>query len=95
MFVSVFDQSTRAESTKLAAELRAQGINVELQLEERKLGRQFQFADRKHIPLVAVLGPEEIAQGAVKIKRLSDGEEFTVQRNEVTTKVRELLGAKA
>ena len=95
VFVSVFDQTTRTESTKLAAEMRAQGINVELQLDERKLGRQFQFADRKHIPLVAVLGPEEIAHGAVKLKRLSDGEEFTVQRNAVAAKVGELLNANA
>ena len=50
-------------STRLAAELRAQGICIELHLEDRKLGQQFQHADRKGIPLVAVLGPEEIAQG--------------------------------
>lgn len=91
VFVSVFDPSTRAESTRLAAELRAQGICTELQLEDRKLGRQFQHADRRGIPLVAVLGPEEVAQHIVKLKRLSDGEEFAVPRSSVAAKVRELL----
>src|SRR5690606_30097726 len=92
VFVTVFDSSTRSDSTRLAAELRAQGICVELQLEERKLGRQFQAADRRGIPLVAVLGPEEIAQGMVRLKRLSDGEEFSVPRSEAAAQVRALLG---
>ncbi|MBZ0299378.1 MAG: histidine--tRNA ligase [Anaerolineae bacterium] len=91
VMVTLFDTSTRAESSKLAAELRGQGICTELQLEERKLGRQFQAADRRGIPLVAVLGPEEITQGVVKLKRLSDGEESTVPRSEAAAKVRELL----
>ena len=90
-FVTVFDESTRRESTKLAAELRGQGINVEMQLEDRKLGKQFQHADRRGIPLVAVLGPEEVTQGIVKLKRLSDGEEVTVPRAEAAAKISDLL----
>jgi histidyl-tRNA synthetase len=92
VLVTLFDPATRAESTRLAAELRAQGLCVELQLEDRKLGRQFQYADRRGIPLVAVLGPEEIAQGVVKLKRLSDGSEVNVPRAETAQQVRALLG---
>jgi histidyl-tRNA synthetase len=92
VYVTVFDETTRAESTRLAAELRARGIRTELHLEDRKLGRQFQHADRKGIPLVATLGPEEIAQATVKLKRLSDGLEISLRRDEAVTKVGELLG---
>lgn len=92
VFITVFDSTTRAESTRLAAELRAQGIRTELQLEDRKLGRQFQHADRKGFPVVAVLGPEEIAQGMVKLKRLSDGEEITVPRPEAAARIQTLRG---
>lgn len=91
VLVTVFGDDTRTESTRLAAELRASGICTELHLESRKIGRQFQHADRKGIPLVALLGTDEIAQGVVKLKRLGDGEEFTVSREDVAAKVAELL----
>ncbi len=73
VLVTVFDDDTRAELTRLAADLRAAGIHTELHLENRRLGKQYQHADRKGIPLVATLGPEEISQGVVKLKRLRDG----------------------
>ena len=91
VLVAVFGDDTRAEATKLAAELRAGGVCTELHLEDRKIGRQFQHADRKGIPLVALLGSQEIAEGIVKLKRLSDGEEFTVPRGDIAEKVGELL----
>ena len=92
VLVTVFGDDTRSESTKLAAELRSQGICTELYLDDRKIGRQFQHADRKQIPIVATLGSQEIAAGVVKLKRLGDGAEFTVERGEAAVKVGELLG---
>jgi histidyl-tRNA synthetase len=91
VLVTVFDESTRAQSTRLAAELRGQNVRTELFMQDRNLGRQFTYADKKHIPLVAILGPEELAQNRLRLKRLSDGQEVTIGRNEVVEKVRELL----
>ena len=76
--VTVFNEETRTASMKIADELRRAGINTELYLEGRKLGRQFTYADRKGIPLVAVAGPEEIERGVVKLRRLRDGQEAAV-----------------
>jgi histidyl-tRNA synthetase len=90
--VTVFNDETRRESSRLATELRAAGINTELYMEDKNLGRQFKHADRKGIPLVAVLGPEEIANGVINLKRLGDGAEVTVARGAAADKARELLG---
>jgi histidyl-tRNA synthetase len=91
VLVTVADAETRAASTRLAAYLRGQGIKTELYLEDKGLGKQFQFADKKQIPLVAILRPEEIAAGVVKIKRLSDGEEVSVAPDAVAAKIEALL----
>jgi histidyl-tRNA synthetase len=91
VLVTVFGASTRAASSGLAAKLRAGGINTELFMEDRKIGKQFQHADKKGIPLVATLGSEEIAQGVVKLKRLRDGEEITVSLDEAASRARALL----
>ncbi len=91
VLVTVFGDDTRREAAKLTAELRAQGINTEMYLEDKNLGRQFQYADKKGIPLVAILGGDEIAQGVVKLKRLADGEEITVERGQAAAQVQKLL----
>jgi histidyl-tRNA synthetase len=91
VLVTVFNAETRAASTKLAAKLRQQGINTELYLEDKGLGKQYQLADKKHIPLVATLGPDEVAQGVVKLKRLADSSEVTVGQEELAAKIQELL----
>ncbi len=91
VLVTVFGEETQSESSKLAAELRSAGIKTELIMEDKKLGKQFNHADKKGIPIVATLGPDEIAQGVVTIKRLKDGEQLTVPRDNVAEKVKTLL----
>lgn len=91
VFVSVFDEATRAESLRLASELRNAGINTELSMDDKKLGKQFNVADKKGIPVVAVLGPDEINGGVVTLRRLKDGQEITAERAIVAEKARELL----
>jgi histidyl-tRNA synthetase len=92
VFVAVFGEATRAASTGLAAELRGAGINVELYLQDKALGKQLALADKKAIPVVALLGEDEIARGEVRLKRLADGYEIVVPRGGAADGVRSLLG---
>jgi histidyl-tRNA synthetase len=92
VLVAVFSDEMRPQATRLAAELREGEVNTELYLEDRNLGRQFNYADKKSIPLVAIIGPEELTAGVVKLKRLRDGLEVTTERSGVAAKAREMLG---
>ena len=89
--VTVFSEETRKASMRIADELRRAGINTEIYLEGRKLGRQFTYADRKGIPLVAVAGPDEIERGIVKLRRLRDGQEAAVEIARAGESARALL----
>ncbi|GAB4319815.1 MAG: histidine--tRNA ligase [Phototrophicales bacterium] len=95
VYVTVFDENTKRESARLATQLRDAGINTELDMQGKKLGKQFNHADKKGIPLVAVLGPDEIAQGVVKLKRLKDGEEISVPRADVAEHAQAFLTARS
>ena len=79
--VTVFSNETRNASMRIADSLRQAGINTELYLEARKLGRQFAYADKKGIPLVVIAGPDEVEAGVVKLRRMADGHEFSVEIN--------------
>ncbi|MCC7451275.1 MAG: histidine--tRNA ligase [Anaerolineae bacterium] len=91
VLVTMFGPDTRIESMALASSLRAAGIKTELMMQQGKLGKQFSYADKRGIPVVAVLGPDEIASGQVKFKRLSDQQEFVIPRAEAALAVRRLL----
>ncbi len=92
VLVTVFGADTRAAATGFASELRAAGVRTELSMLEKPIGKQMTYADKKGVPLVAVLGTQEIADGTVKLKRLADGEEVTVSRAAAPAKIAELLG---
>lgn len=89
--VAVFSEETRHASTRIAHKLRQAGINTEVYLGARKLGRQIAHADKKGIPIVAIAGPDEIEAGVVKLRRLRDGEEKTVDTEKLAQSAGELL----
>lgn len=91
VLVSVFNGDLRASSARLAAGLREADVRTELYMDDKALGKQFQYADKKGIPLVAIIGPDEAAGGLVKLKRLADGEEVTVEQAVAAKKVADLL----
>lgn len=86
--VTVFDASPESvgASLKLASELRGASIPCEVYMNPGdKLGKQFGYADRLGIPFALVLGPDEIASGAVTAKNLKAPlpNQETVQRAEL------------
>ncbi|MCI0713698.1 MAG: histidine--tRNA ligase [Chloroflexi bacterium] len=90
--VTVFNDETLVDSMKLAQELRNAGLRVETYLDARKnLGKQIGYADGKGIPVIAILGPDEIANGMVNLKRLADGEERSVARNDAAEEIKRLI----
>ena len=62
----------------IAAQLRAQGIACEVYPDATKLKKQFEYADRKGIPYLAIVGDQEMADGVVTLKNLASGEQRPV-----------------
>lgn len=80
VLVAVFDEETASEAARVASELRTSGVPTELYPATDKLKKQFRYADRKGIPIVVLVGPDEIASGTAKVKNLEKREEDVVQR---------------
>jgi histidyl-tRNA synthetase len=73
VLMTVFDAGSIPEALKLAGELRASNLRVDLYPEPDKLGKQMKYAASKQIPFVAILGADELARGEVTIKNLTTG----------------------
>ena len=79
--VTRFAADLDGETLRLAAELRAAGIDVETWLgEPGALGKQFKYADSRGVVFAVVLGPDELAAGQVALKDLRTGEQRRVDR---------------
>jgi len=76
VLVALMDESGLTPALALSQRLRTAGLNVETQLEPRKLARQLQYADRAGIRFVVMRGEDEAARGVVAVKDLPRGEQF-------------------
>ena len=78
VLVTLLDDAALPDTLALSQRLRGAGLNVETQLEPRKLAKQMQYADRAGIRFVVIRGEDEIAKGVVAVKDLRRGEQFEV-----------------
>ena len=82
--VTIFDAPLMAESLRLAGELRAAGLRVEVYPEAlrngKDLGKAFKYADARKARFVTVLGENELTNNEVKIKDLVNGQQEAVAR---------------
>jgi histidyl-tRNA synthetase len=95
VLVTQFDTDGVAEALRLAAELRAGGIRVEVYPDVDKLGKQFKYASARGVTFVTVVGGDERAAGQVTLKNLLTGEQRGVARTEIVATVNSELGTRA
>ncbi len=88
VLISQFDESTIHACLRLGKELRSRGINVELSHEALPLGKQIRYADKKGIPFVAILGPDELEKSQVTIKNLAARQQKTVDIEKASQVIR-------
>ncbi len=78
-----FGEKELRHTLPLAQRLRQKGVRVELYPDAVKIGRQFSYADARGIPYVAIVGEEEIAQGRLQLKNMSDGSQTGMTEEEL------------
>ncbi|MCU0349283.1 MAG: histidine--tRNA ligase [Flavobacterium sp.] len=63
---------------KTITQLRAFGLKVELYPDTTKINKQFQYADKRGIPFVVIIGETEISENVFNVKNLKTGEQVRV-----------------
>lgn len=86
------DTSLMPDYFKLASELRADGLKVEVYVDPHKMGKQLKYADRAGVPFALLMGSDEKARGTVTLKNLRKAEQEEIPLEKVATR---LLGLRA
>ena len=85
IYIAGMDDVTREKAFAIAANLRSKGVIAEIDHMSRSLKAQFKYADKLGAKYVAVIGGDELAQGAVNLKNMSEGTQETVKFQDIYT----------
>lgn len=72
------DDAAATYAMQAITKLRQAGIKTEMYPDQAKMGKQFQYADKRGIPYAIIVGETEIQQQAFAIKNLKEGTQQTV-----------------
>jgi histidyl-tRNA synthetase len=86
-----FSADRLGDYQKMARSLRAEGIGVEVYPDAKRVGQQFQYAERRGFRVALIAGPDEFAQGVWKLKDLARRVEVAVPAAAVAAAIRKLL----
>jgi len=78
VYVAHFGTGTEDEALILATRCRREGIPTELAFGERSLKAQMRHANTAHARRVAIIGEDELREGAVTLRDLTTGDQRTV-----------------
>ena len=89
VLVTVFDNAMLSSSLSLTQTLRQANIATEIfPGTTEKLDKQLKYADKKGIPYVVIIGPEEVAQNKVKLKDMRNRTEEMLNADELVKKLK-------
>lgn len=74
---------TEVETLKLATTLRNNGLKVLIEMNKKKVGKCFEYAERENIKYVMIVGENEINSDVFKIKDMQAKEEYTLSRKDL------------
>jgi histidyl-tRNA synthetase len=92
VLVTTFDAAGLPDALRLSAELRGSGLRAEWYPEPAKLDRQLKYADATGVRLVAIMGPDERANGQVTLRDLASRTQVAVPRAQAAVEIRQRLG---
>lgn len=84
VLITVFSPELQANSVSVVNKIRNQGINAEIYTNpSAKLDKQLKYADKKGIPYVVIIGPEEAEKGVATLKNMREKTQQTISIDKI------------
>ncbi len=95
VMIAFFDPHRLHDYLKLARQIRAAGIGVEVYPEAKKLGQQLKFADRRGFRVALIAGEQEFERNTCQLKDLTTGNRIEAslehEASEIIAELRKVL----
>ncbi len=83
IMITNFGEKSLPISLEILSYLRNNGIKAEIYPENSKMKKQFEYADKKNIPFVLVIGEEEIKIQRFNLKNMLNGEQTLLSKEQL------------
>ena len=87
VFLAPVDLPGRSFAVKVASEIRSLGIRVDLNVTERGISKQLDYASKMGYEYAAILGENEAKKGSISLKNMLTGQQMEIE----LTNVKQLL----
>ena len=93
VFIAMFNRQYLTRYQSAARQLRAAGIGAEVYPDDRNIGKQLKYADRRGFRVAIIAGDDEIEADTWQIKGLADGSQREAHSEQLIETVQELLAS--
>jgi histidyl-tRNA synthetase len=90
VYVAPVNEAVKLDSIRITQTLRNAGISTVIDMMGRRLGKQFEYADKKSIPVVVVVGEKDLASGEVTVRDMKTGDQEKVKLDVLVDYITEL-----
>ena len=87
LFINLGEAEALA-SLRCAKALRDKGIATEVYPDSAKMKKQMEYANRREIPYVVIIGSNELAEGKATVKNMATGEQNLVSFDEIASLIK-------
>jgi histidyl-tRNA synthetase len=83
VYVAPVNQKVLVEALKITQLLRENKIPTIVDMMSRRLSKQFEYADKKNIPHVIIVGERDLIEGSVTMRDMKTGEQYKIKISEL------------
>ena len=83
----IIPMNTEIECLELASKMRDKGKRVLIEMNNRKIKKSFDYANKENIPYVIVIGENEIKENKITIKNMNEGSQEMIDIDEFLRRI--------
>ncbi len=83
----IIPMNTEIECLELASKMRDKGKRVLIEMNNRKIKKSFDYANKENIPYVVVIGENEIKENKITIKNMNEGSQEMIDIDEFLRRI--------
>jgi histidyl-tRNA synthetase len=86
ILIANFESNAEKFALRILTKIRKVGINAEIYPDVVKLKKQLNYANKKNIPYVLIIGPDELKKAVCTLKNMVTGEQAEISIEELIEK---------
>ena len=88
VYVAPVNEDVVLKAIEITQSLRRAGVSTIVDLMGRSLGKQFEYADKKGVPTVVIVGEKDLAEASVTVRDMKTGDQEKLKVDELPSRIK-------